>query len=278
MRKWIWAVSALAYALIAFVFIQQLHGTAIGYFAYLLSAAALVADLAIIIPKVIRWTRSQMMKTTLGGRFLTDFAFKQRLTLFFSFGMNTAYALMNLFNGVRNRSAWAISFAVYYLALGGMRLALFRSLRKEDYGRNLKSESRSYYRCGIAVMLMGIPFAGIVTLMVRSHMGYHYSQFIIYAMAAYVFYAVITCVINIIRFRKYKSPVLSAVKRVSFVSALVSLVGLQTAMLERFNTDEAFRFTMISRTGIVILLLIIITGAEMVIRGRNWMKQSSISN
>lgn len=48
-------------------------------------------------------------------------------------------------------------------------------------------------------------------------------------------------VIDLVKYRKYKYPVLSAAKAIRFAAALVSLLSLETAMLAQFGDDESFR-------------------------------------
>lgn len=70
-------------------------------------------------------------------------------------------------------------------------------------------------------------------------------------MALYTFYAVITAVINVVKFRKYGSPVMSAAKIINLTAALVSLLSLETAMLSQFGDpdDLVFRQYMTAITG-----------------------------
>lgn len=66
--------------------------------------------------------------------------------------------------------------------------------------------------CGIVLMILDWALAGMTILVVRKNSGFTYPGMLIYLMAMYTFYAVITAVRNVIRFRKYGSPVLSAGK------------------------------------------------------------------
>lgn len=76
----------------------------------------------------------------------------------------------------------------------------------------------------------------------------------------YTFYAMIVSVINLVKFRKLGSPVLSAAKVLNFIAALMSVIGLQTAMIAQFGTEsDSFRKRMNTITGGVIWLLVILT-------------------
>ncbi len=52
--------------------------------------------------------------------------------------------------------------------------------------------------------------------------------------------AVITSVINVVKFRKYGSPIMSAAKVINLTAALVSMLSLETAMLAQLGGDGRF--------------------------------------
>ena len=78
-------------------------------------------------------------------------------------------------------------------------------------------------------------------------------------MAAYTFYAITIAIINVVKYRKYGSPILSAAKVINLTAALVSILSLETAMLSQFGDkkDEYFRQIMTSVTGGVISVLVL---------------------
>ena len=80
----------------------------------------------------------------------------------------------------------------------------------------------------------------------------------------YTFYAVISAVFNIIKYRKYNSPVLSAAKAISFTTALVSVLSLQTAMLTLFGEEgDMMRQKYNGITGACICVIILIISVYM---------------
>lgn len=149
--------------------------------------------------------------------------------------------------GVWYRSVWFISLAAYYALLAVMRFLLARRLN----AREEAAEFRRCRLCGFMLLFMNQALTGVVILMIRQNRGFYYPGVLIYAMAAYAFYAVIIAVVNLVKTRRYKSPVLSAAKAISLVAALVSILSLETAMMARFGSDEnpMFRRIMIGATG-----------------------------
>lgn len=99
-----------------------------------------------------------------------------------------------------------------------MRFSLVRCTRRA--GADLPGEYRRYRFCGVLLVLMNAALAGVVVLVLHRGGRFRYSGFMIYAMAAYAFYATIAGVVNLVRYRRYNSPVLTASRAVSLAAAL----------------------------------------------------------
>lgn len=120
------------------------------------------------------------------------------------------------------------------------------------------------------LFLLNIPMGGMIVLMVLTDSGYSYPGYVIYLSALYTFYTIILAVVNLVTFRRLGSPVLSAAKVLSFVAALMSLLGLQTAMISQFSTEgEAFRRRMNAITGGGVWFSVILIAVYMLLRSRN---------
>lgn len=137
--------------------------------------------------------------------------------------------------------------------------------------------------CGIFLLPMNAALSGVVVLMVREDPGFEYPGYLIYVVAMYAFYTTtISALVNMVRFRKYQSPVLTAAKAVSIAAVLVSLLSLETAMLSQFGREDmVFRRLMTGATGtgvccIVLAMAIYMTAAATV--RLNKMKQKGERN
>ena len=71
---------------------------------------------------------------------------------------------------------------------------------------------------------------------------------------------------NVVKYRKYRSPVMSAAKVVSLAAALVSMLSLETAMLTQFgSTDsEQSRRIMTACTGAGVCTMILAMAVYMI--------------
>ncbi len=220
--------------------------------------------------------RNKLLRTKAGEKYLTDPRFRAEVSLYLGLFVNLLYIAVKLASGIVYRSVWFIALAVYYLILAVMRLMLARRLNVRDE----VSQLRRYRLCGIMLLFMNQALAGIVVLMVRHDRGFEYPGYLIYAMATYSFYAVTVAVINIVRIRKHKSPVLSAAKAVDLVAALVSILSLTTAMLTRFGgeDDAGFNRTMTASVGGGVCTAVIAMAIYMICRANKKLKKLEINN
>lgn len=277
-------VTIPSFLLVIYVFANGMEEQAIAYVAYALSAYALVV--AITGAKgVIHWLREGIMnmslvkrvlKIPLVERFTKDVFFQTKTMIYQGLFINLLYAGVKLFTGVYYRSVWFVTLAVYYVLLAVMRFSLLLFVRKRgEIGQDKLPEWRRYRLCGIFLLFMDWTLAGIIILVVHQNRGFEYPEGLIYVMALYTFYATITAVINVIRFRKYGSPILSAAKVINLTAALVSMLSLETAMITRFGEadDAMFRQTMTSLTGAGVSMAVLGMAAFMIVRSTRQLKR-----
>lgn len=185
-----------------------------------------------------------------------DSNYRMKLSLYGSVSVNVLYALGKLILGWYNASVWLITIGSMYLLLGIMRALILKHLLSEHKEEN--REWRVYRNCGFALCLMNITLSGVVILMVVKQESYHYPGYTIYVAAMYAFYCMMIAIINLVKYRKSKKPLILATKYVSFVSALISMLALQTAMFVSFakHGTKLMQLQMNTTTGIVVCCII----------------------
>ena len=234
--KWVLlTLPPIVFAALIYVLLKG-KNTMPAYMIYCMSAYCLTIWI-LPLPRLFRRAKSNMMHrltgTVFGGKYIGDLAFRGSVSIYQGMTVNFLYVVFRIFVGIRYASVWCITIAIYYLLLGIMRLSLILSCRK----RNMKSELRCYRRTAGLLFLLNIPMGGMITLMVLTDSGYSYPGYVIYLSALYTFYTIILAIANLVKFRKLGSPILSAAKVLNFVAALMSLPGLQTAMISQFSTE-----------------------------------------
>lgn len=203
--------------------------------------------------------------TPFGSRYVNDLAFRGSVSICRGMSVNFLYVLFRIVVGIRYASVWFISMAAYYLVLGVLRLSLILSCRHRTEIDGL----RCYRRTARLLFLLNIPIGGMIILMILTDSGYSYPGYVIYISAMYTFYTIIGSVINLVRFRRLGSPILSAAKVLNFVAALMSVLGLQTAMITQFGAEnDSFRKLMNAVTGGAIWFPVFFIAAYMLHRGK----------
>ena len=230
---------------------------AFSYIAYLISAYSLII-VCIRLFHIIKKKFYQLVdKNKFLNKYMNDIAFRTKVSLYQSFSINFLYASIKLFTGIHYKSVWFITLAVYYILLVVMRFLLLQHTRKEELGNNLKVEYKKYKNCGIIMLLLDIVLTGVIILIVHQDNGFQYPGYFIYVMAIYAFYTTISAIVNLIKYRKQVSPVVSASKAINLTVALISMLSLEVAMLAEFGTPENREFDkiMVSITGAVVCVL-----------------------
>ncbi len=253
----------------------------LSYAAYILSAYAFTV-LIIAFPK-IKTIISYRIKNNpivdrinshpIGNLLLNDLVFKGSVSLYQGLLVNLFYAGFKFVTSLIYGSVWLGAIAVYYVMLCILRLHLIVSSRKTarlDNGRKkLTHEFRSYRSTGFLMFLLNAAMGGMVVQMIWKNEGYEYPGYVIYFSAMYTFYAFISAIMNLVKFRRAGSPILSASKAISFAGALMSVLALQTAMISRFGEgDERFRMEMNSITGSFVLGITLFMAVYLIVRGQ----------
>ncbi len=212
--------------------------------------------------------KEKVSKNPYANRYLTDAAFKTRVSLNRSLAINLLYAAVNAVSARIYRTSWFIIFSVYYAIMAIMRFLLVRFVGRNKIGQNRLGELKRSRLCAFVLMTVNLALTGAVLMMVQFDRGFEYQGILIYGMAAYTFYITTTAVIDLVRYRKYHSPVLSAAKVIKLAAALVSMLSLETAMLSQFGGDSSpeMRNALIMATGGGISVIIAAIAVSMIVR------------
>lgn len=271
--KWIVLSDILGAAGLYLAFGTWLGETPFAYFAYLLSAYALVISAAWIIGRFRPAMQQLLHSVALIHRYLTDGYFKVRISMLLSFAINLAYACFKLICAVLYISFWDGALALYNILLCAVRLYL---LRRVPTGPNQESRDRELrqYRVTGGFLLTLDAALGIIAVQIVQHgQSYHYPGTLIYVVALYAFYSLSLGIANMIKYRTFNSPVLSAAKAVNLTAALVSIFNLETAMLAAFGEGYQHQKLMTAATAGTVWLLVFCMAVYMVLNSQKELKE-----
>ena len=187
------------------------------------------------IPYLIRFFKTFKNENRYMQIWRGDAHLRVKVSLYGTLLWNIAYALLQLGMGFWHRTFWFCSLAGYYISLAVMRFFLARHTRHYDAGEKMLEELKKYRTCGIIFLIMNLALSLMIFFMVYWNRTFHHHEITTIAMAAFTFTSLTFAIINMVRYRKYNSPVYSASKAISLASALVSMLTLEATMLTTFG-------------------------------------------
>jgi len=227
------------------------------------------------IPKLIKWFKTFRNENKYVILWRQDVLLRIKLSLYGSLIWNTAYAVFQLGLGFFHHSFWFYSLAGYYISLAVMRFFLLRHTRIHKSEKRMREELLKYRACGIVFLVMNLALALMIFFMVYWNRTFVHHEITAIAMAAYTFTALTMAIVNIVRYRKFGSPVYSAAKAISLAAACVSMLTLESTMLTAFGDgtmDMMSRKIMLGATGGVISAFIIGMAIFMIVQSNKKLK------
>lgn len=269
---WVMALlTVLSAAALVTVFLKGWSETLVAYPIYVLAFYTLCTVsifCAMVLPKRYRQIRQKIYDNPLGNRYMTDKAFRTSVSLYRSLGINLLYVGINVLSWYLYRSWWFVVLACYYVILSLMRFLLVRYVRRKPIGSSVLDEWRRSRVCAYILLTVNLSLSSAVLMILYRNKGYDYHGVMIYVMATYTFYITIHAIVDIIRYRKLGSPVMTTAKVVSLSAALVSMLSLETAMFSQFGGDmtpENQRI-MIAFTGAGVSAIVITMSVLLIVR------------
>ena len=259
-------VSAVALPL---MFIHGLEESIIAYIVYVVSfytLSVISLFLIMVLPKQYKGIKQKIYDTSLGNRYMTDASFKVKISLYISLAINMGFSVFKLISSIVYSSFWVGAEAIYYILLSLIRFLILAFMNGKNNREDMIAEYRRYRLSAILMLLINLILSAIVLNMILKNKSYEYSDAFVITSATYTFYTLTVSIIDIVKYRKYKSPILSAAKALRFATALISLLSLETVMLMQFGDDESLRTLMTAFTGAGVFVIVLGMSVYMIVR------------
>lgn len=256
-----------------YVFVGKGVSAFMEYVSYLVSAYTLAA-LCCKFPALLHFWREIGEQNKYVSKYRQDIGWRVKISLYVSLAVNFAYTFLQLGLGIYHTSVWYYSMAAYYFLLSVMRFYLLQYLRTHAPTDDKKVEFYRYRFCGVVLVVMNLALAVIVFYITwKDRIMIHHKVTTI-AMAAYTFTTFTMAIVNMMKYRKYQSPVLSAAKVIGFTAAMVSMLTLETTMLNVFGQTKESDFDRIMKgaSGAVVTLTVLILAICMIIKSTKELK------
>ena len=268
-------VSAIALPLVFLKGLDETPAACIVYVIAFYTVCVVSVFCGMVLPKQYNHIRNRIYVHPLGHRYLTDAAFKTHISLYASLAANLLYVAVNVLSWYLYHSLWFVVLAVYYVILAVMRFLLVRYVRVHGLGKNRLGELRRARLCSFILLTLNLVLTGAVMMILYRNKGFEYHGILIYVMAGYTFYITAHAIVDLVKYRKYHSPVMTASKIIALSVALVSMLALETAMFSQFgeNMTPENQWLMIALTGAGVSIIVIVMSVFMIVKTAQEIKE-----
>lgn len=248
-------------------------GTFLSYILYLLMTYSLI----IICIKIYNILNKKINLLIDNNKYLrkykNDYKLRYKISLTCSLLFNIIYVIFKFISGIYFKSIWFISFALYYLLLVIMKANIMKEELNEN--KNLKLEYIKYRNTAIIILFINMILTMIILVIVNQKIINIYPVWLAISSALYTFYLNFISIYNLIKYRKFKSPLMSSAKVINVITSLVSLISLEVILIPTFGVNNMHFFeVMITLTGLGISIIIVIISLYMIINSTEWLKES----
>jgi hypothetical protein len=226
------------------------------------------------IPNIIAFFKKFKNENKYAKRYFSDVQVRINISLYGSLIWNVGFAIFQLCLGFYHKSFWFYSMFAYYVMLGVMRFFLVKHTRKHKPKEQVEIEVKKSILCGWLLVFMNLALAVIVFFIVYWNKTFEHHMITTIALAAYTFLTFSFAIVNLVRYKKYESPVYSSAKIISLIAACVSMLTLEATMLTTFGGGESelFRPLMLSLTGAAVIGFAVTMAIIMIKKGRTKLK------
>lgn len=276
----VYLVTALliAGAIVALVLGMERTGyRAVAYVLFVLSAVALaftVFTVVLLVPRIKGAFVRGLERRPFTARLLRDFGFRTVVVAIGAFAISFAFAGYNAYLGISSLSIWYGALAAYYFFLvllrGGILASHVRH-RKEDGER---AKLKMYRKSGIVLLILNVALSAAIAQMIFDDRAFVYEGWTVIVVAAYAFFRITLAIYNLFRAKRLGDYTVQAIRNVTFVDAVVSVLATQTALLFAFGTGDLDVSLMNTVTGILVSALSVGTGVYMIVSASKKLKQS----
>lgn len=207
-------------------------------------------------------------KTSTGKRLVNEQRYRVVFFAAVSFALNLLYAFYNGVLGIAGGSMWFGAMCAYYVILSTLRFSAVFCERKGKNKAPLKTEYFVMKFSGILLMLLSIVLSGVIYVSIRQNIAVKHGTIVMITIAAYTFGKITMAIIRAVKERKNPSPLLAAIRSISYAEVAASVLTLQRSMLVSFGEmGEEETLKMNAATGAAVCLFVFLLGGAMLVKG-----------
>ncbi|MBQ7411844.1 MAG: hypothetical protein IJW10_02935 [Clostridia bacterium] len=255
---WLTVLGILVSAVLVFVTIVFNVSTGLHIFTAILVVFTVI-NILVPLPDHVYKVKAIIHKNKIATRYVYDYEYRSNIVMQIGFLGNTAYALINLFLGLITRQVWFVSIGVFYTIFGFLKFALLvkqAHLLKSENMRERKATALRVWRFfGASMFIITIPTTIMVAQMIYNNKSYYYGPIITFGYFIYTSIYLIAAIVKVFQARMRRNPIFTAYSNMSFCGALMSVLALQTALINVFGLNDSLRRTINTFTGALVIAI-----------------------
>ena len=226
-----------------------------------------------IIPKTKEYIVAFMNKRNFTKKLLENYGFRTIVFAICTFIFSIVFAGVNAYLGIKYKSIWFGALATYYILLAFMRGGILVFHQKKDKKEDENKQIKLYKNCGIVLLILNIALSSSIAQMIFDGAHFVYVGLTIFAYAAYAFFKITMSIINFVKANRGQSLTIQAIRNINLADAVVSILALQTALLNTFSEGDIDVSLMNTFTGIIVSAFTIGLGIYMIVKSRKLKKE-----
>ncbi len=216
---------------------------------------------------------------TFTRKFRSSFEFRTVVSSAWFLICNLAYAVFLGYMAIVTRSIWYGALTVYYVLLtltrGGVLFEARKNAQryKDDPVQMQNANVDSCFYCGVMLIALTLALSVAVAQMVDAGAGFRHPEGLtVYAFVGFAVFRIVTTVSHFAKARRYDDPIVSATRYVNLAAALLSVLSLQTALLDAFlpSFDPAW---LNGATGGLVCAFVVFLGVRMLFLAKKMRKK-----
>ena len=150
--------------------------------------------------------------------------------------MDILFIILNGISAAILRSPWYLTMTLYYIMLTIMRFSLLLGTGMKAISRNKeKTDIKNYLMAHRMLIVMDVILGIAIIFLVFHHIVRDFPGVLIFFVAFYTLYKVTLSLINLSKAHKTNSFTTITLRKIGHVDALVSLLILESALMNRFG-------------------------------------------
>ncbi len=207
------------------------------------------------------------------AKFISSYGFRAGIFTLGSILFDLVFASLQLYIGTETDMNWYIANGGYYFLMGAIRLTVlfvgvYEIMRPDISLTERKNRStKLFILTGFALLFMNGALDGLTYAMLYSGKSFAKQyDVVVYGTAIYAFYKLAIAIKNMIGLKKHRTLLLRALRNLSIISALVTMLSFQVTLIATFPNARDFSVA----NGIMASIITLTTAGlaiSMIVRG-----------